>query len=77
MKIVAKFARSPSHRRMMMRNLVTNLIEHNQIKTTIVKAKEARRHADKMVGLAKQGNFLLNYYRIQFLLFYFELTIWH
>eukprot|EP00029_Vermamoeba_vermiformis_P012223 TRINITY_DN7037_c0_g1_i1.p1 TRINITY_DN7037_c0_g1~~TRINITY_DN7037_c0_g1_i1.p1 ORF type:complete len:152 (-),score=39.29 TRINITY_DN7037_c0_g1_i1:86-541(-) len=55
MKIVAKFARSPAHRRMMMRNLVTNLIEHNQIKTTVVKAKEVRRHADKMVGLAKQG----------------------
>jgi hypothetical protein len=37
------------------RNLVTALIEHERIRTTVPKAKELRRVADQMVTLAKRG----------------------
>jgi large subunit ribosomal protein L17 len=55
MKIVRKFGRTPAQRKMLMRNLVTALIRHDQIKTTLAKAKELRRHAEHMVALAKKG----------------------
>ena len=35
-----KFKRSPSHRRMLLRNLATSLFEHGKITTTLPKAKE-------------------------------------
>jgi len=44
-----------SHRKAMMRNLVTSLLEHGQIKTTVTRAKEMRKLADKMIGLAKRS----------------------
>jgi len=50
-----KIGRTTGHRRCMMANMLKSLIEHGQIETTIVKAKELRRHADKMVTLAKDG----------------------
>lgn len=40
----------------MLRNLVTSLLQHEQIKTTIPKAKEAARLADKMITLGKKGD---------------------
>lgn len=43
------------HRRALLANLVCSLIEHHRITTTVAKAKEARRHADKMITLAKKG----------------------
>jgi large subunit ribosomal protein L17 len=43
------------HRRAVLANLVCSLIEHNRITTTIAKAKEARKYADKMITLAKGG----------------------
>lgn len=45
-----------SHRRAMMRNLVTALFEHGQIKTTLTRAKEMRKDVDKMIGYAKRGD---------------------
>lgn len=48
-----KIGRTTSHRRCMIANMLKSLIEHGQIETTVVKAKELRRHADKMVTLAK------------------------
>lgn len=45
-----------SHRKAMMRNLVTSLLQHGEIKTTITKAKEMRKYLDKMIGLAKRGD---------------------
>ena len=39
----------------MLANMVCSLIEYSRIKTTIAKAKVARRYADKMVTLAKKG----------------------
>ena len=43
------------HRRSTLSNLVCSLITHSRITTTVAKAKEARRYADKMVTLAKKG----------------------
>lgn len=40
----------------MFRNMVTSLIEEERITTTLPKAKELRRIADRMVTLAKQGS---------------------
>lgn len=51
-----KLNRTSSHRSAMFRNMVTSLIKHGCIRTTNVKAKELRRWADKMVGLAKRGD---------------------
>jgi len=43
-----------SHRKAMMRNLVTALLEHGEIQTTITRAKEMRKYFDKMIGLGKK-----------------------
>jgi large subunit ribosomal protein L17 len=48
-----KLNRTPSHKWSMLRNMVSSLIEHERIVTTIAKAKEVRTLADKMVTLAK------------------------
>ncbi|MBF0279613.1 MAG: 50S ribosomal protein L17 [SAR324 cluster bacterium] len=45
-----------SHRRAMMRNLITSLIEHEQITCTVARAKELRKPLDKMITLGKQGD---------------------
>jgi len=51
-----KLSRPTAHRLALLRNLVTSLIEHEKITTTVPKAKEARRLADKMVTVAKTDN---------------------
>jgi len=51
-----KFGRSTEHRKMLMKSLVTNLILAESIKTTLPKAKEARKDADKIVTVAKKGD---------------------
>lgn len=50
-----KLGRTPSHRRAMLRNLVTSLLEHEEIRTTDAKAKEVRRVAERMITLGKRG----------------------
>ena len=40
----------------MLRNMVTSLLEHEQIETTDAKAKEVRRVADRMITLGKRGD---------------------
>jgi len=50
-----KVGRTTSHRNAMLANAVCSLIQHNRIQTTLVKAKEIRRDADKAVSLAKIG----------------------
>jgi large subunit ribosomal protein L17 len=45
-----------SHRKAMMRNLVTALLEHGEIRTTVTRAKEMRKYFDKMIGLGKRGD---------------------
>ncbi len=49
-----KIGRTASHRRCMIANMLKSLIEHGRIETTVTKAKELRRHADKMITLAKE-----------------------
>ncbi len=50
-----KIGRTSSHRRCMIANMLKSLIEHGRIETTVTKAKELRRHADKMITLAKKN----------------------
>lgn len=51
-----KLNRSSSHRLAMLRNIVTSLLEHERIVTTLPKAKEVRRAAEKMITLGKRGD---------------------
>ena len=51
-----KLGRSTSHKKMMLRNMVTSLFENERIVTTEPKAKAARSLADKMITLAKRGD---------------------
>eukprot|EP00887_Chlorella_sp_A99_P000795 scaffold5.g795.t1 len=51
-----KLRRSSAHRWSMLRTMVSQLIEHGRIETTVQKAKELRRVADKMVTLGKEGS---------------------
>ena len=55
-KYTFKIGRTSSHRRALLANQVCSLIYSSVIKTTIAKAKETRRVADKMVTLAKKNN---------------------
>lgn len=54
-RVEKKFGRSKSHREQMMASLVVNLILRDRIRTTLPKAKQARRDAEKMVTLARKG----------------------
>jgi len=51
-----KLGRNPAHRRATLRNLVTNLIEKERITTTVLRAKAARRLAEKMITLGKRDS---------------------
>ncbi len=51
-----KIGRTSAHRKAMLANMVSSLFESGTIKTTVVKAKEARRMADRMVTLGKKGS---------------------
>lgn len=48
--------RTSEHRKSMFANMAGSLIEHEQIKTTLPKAKELRRIAEKLVTLGKRGD---------------------
>ncbi|ARE39499.1 LSU ribosomal protein L17p [Rhodovulum sp. P5] len=48
--------RTHEHRKALFANMAGSLIEHEQIKTTLPKAKELKRIADKLVTLAKRGD---------------------
>ncbi|KAN0129265.1 Ribosomal protein L17 [Lactarius tabidus] len=50
-----KFSRTSSHRMLMLRNLVSSLIQHEQIKTTLPKARDTARLAEKIITLGKKG----------------------
>ena len=54
-KYTFKIGRSGAHRKALLANQTCSLIFESEIKTTIVKAKETRRVAEKMVTLAKRG----------------------
>ncbi len=50
-----KLGRNSSHRKAMMRNMVTSLLDHEKITTTDARAKELRKIAEKMITLGKRG----------------------
>ncbi len=50
-----KLGVTSSHRAAMMRNMAAALIKHEQITTTLPKAKELRPVADKLITLGKRG----------------------
>lgn len=50
-----KLGRTSAHREALLRNLVSSLFEHGRIKTTVPKAKEARRLAEKCITIAKKA----------------------
>ena len=51
-----KLNRTHEHRKSMFANMVCSLIEHEQIKTTLPKAKELKKIIDKYITLGKKGN---------------------
>ena len=50
-----KLQRTSAHRTAMFRNMSASLIKHEQITTTVAKAKELRPYIEKLVTLAKRG----------------------
>src|SRR6266705_3976462 len=51
-----KLGRNTSHRRALLRNLVTSLIVEERIETTLPKAKAMRPHVERMITLGKRGD---------------------
>jgi large subunit ribosomal protein L17 len=51
-----RFSRTVSHRKAMFANLAASLIQHEQITTTLPKAKDLRPIVEKLVTLAKRGD---------------------
>lgn len=56
MKSGRKLNRTQSHRKAMFANMATSLIKHEQIVTTLPKAKELRRVTDKLITMGKKGD---------------------
>ena len=54
-RLAKKFGRSPEHREQLMRMLCAALIINDRIVTTLKKAKQARKDAEKLVTLARTG----------------------
>ncbi|GAA0636403.1 MAG: 50S ribosomal protein L17 [Sphingomonadales bacterium RIFCSPHIGHO2_01_FULL_65_20] len=50
-----KLQRTSAHRIAMLRNMAASLIKHEQIKTTLPKARELRPYVEKLITLAKRG----------------------
>ncbi len=51
-----KLGRSSAHRDLMLRNMVTDLLEHGKMNTTETRAKEVKKLAEKMITLGKRGD---------------------
>ena len=51
-----KLGRTTSHRRAMLRNMVTSIIMEERIETTVIKAKAVRPQVEKMITLGKKGD---------------------
>ncbi|CCQ93512.1 ribosomal protein L17 (BL15) [[Clostridium] ultunense Esp] len=56
MATLRKLGRPTDHRKAMLRNQVTSLLKHGRIETTVTRAKETRRMAEKMITLGKRGD---------------------
>jgi large subunit ribosomal protein L17 len=51
-----KLGRTPAHRRALLRNLVTELLQREAVRTTDAKAKELKRWGDRLITLGKEGS---------------------
>jgi large subunit ribosomal protein L17 len=51
-----KFSRDTNARKALMRNLCTDFLEHGRITTTEAKAKELRRHVERLITIAKDDD---------------------
>jgi large subunit ribosomal protein L17 len=51
-----KLGRNTSHRRALLRNLVTSVLVEDRVVTTVAKAKAVRPHVEKMITLGKKGD---------------------
>ena len=56
MKGHRKLGRPTAHRKAMLRNQVTDLLREGRITTTVTRAKETKRMAEKMITLGKRGD---------------------
>jgi large subunit ribosomal protein L17 len=63
-KIGTHLGRTTSHKKALIRNMISSLIEHKAIKTTNAKAKEAKRFAERLITYAKKGS--LHHRRLAF-----------
>lgn len=52
---IRKLGRATDHRMAMLRNLVTSLLENGRIETTVMRAKETKSLAEKMITLGKEN----------------------
>ena len=55
-KLGRRFGRQSAHRRAMFSNMAASLIQHEQIITTLAKAKDLKRVVDRYITLAKRGD---------------------
>ncbi len=62
-----QFGRDSSHRKALLRTLVTSLLKNEKIETTVAKAKEIRPLAEKMITLAKRGDLHARRQALQFI----------
>ena len=67
-----KLGRTTPHRRAMLRNLTTDLLREGRIETTVTRAKETKRMAEKMITLGKRGDL---HARRQALAYIFDETV--
>ena len=51
-----KLGRNTSHRRALLRNLVTSILIEDRVETTLTKAKAVRPHVERMITLGKKGD---------------------
>jgi large subunit ribosomal protein L17 len=63
-----KLGRNTSHRRALLRNLVTSIIMEERIETTVTKAKAMRPHVEKMITLGKRGDLAARRQALAFLM---------
>lgn len=54
-RTIKKLGKSASHRKAMLRNMSASLIKHEQIKTTLPKAKVLRPYVERLITLSKRG----------------------
>ena len=64
---VKKLGRTRAHRQAMLRNMVSALFTHERIQTTLPKAKEARRFAERMIGFARKNTLAARRQAVRFI----------